>query len=309
MAWNGTFSFLPDRTANVDLYKAIDANNWTDNLKQLWANMQVITGNGTSAPTDDMEGMNSRIVDLEAVGIHTFRNGLELANASDADHDITVAAGACSSSDNGTALVLASAITKRIDAAWAAGTNNGGLFSGTVANSTWYAVHLIKKDADGTIDAGFDTSLTAANKPAGYTAYRRIGFVVTDGSGNLRGFIQHGSKFHYKSPTLDVDTTTGTTATTHALASVPSGKRFRVGCNVFIECGGVDTYVYLSCPDLTDMAPAANAAPLAHISERDTVKTAYLETLTNTSQTIRARAANDTTTIRIAPLWFEDSEI
>ena len=125
-----------------------------------------------------------------------FIDGLILSNnVSDADHDIDIAVGVARDSTNVKNLSLTSAITKRIDAAFAAGTGNGGLDTGSVANSTWYHVWLILKDVDGTIDALFSTSATAPTMPTGYTYRRRLGSVLTNGSANIYGFTQFGNKF------------------------------------------------------------------------------------------------------------------
>ncbi len=118
-------------------------------------------------------------------------------NSSDASHDIDFSAGWMYDSTGVYKMLLSSTMTKRIDASWAAGTGNGGLFSGTVANHTWYYCFIIRKDSDGSIDAGFDTSVTAANIPSGYTAYRRVGAFRTDSSANIIGFHQHGIEFWY----------------------------------------------------------------------------------------------------------------
>ena len=106
-------------------------------------------------------------------------------NGSDTAHDIDFTAGRIADTTGAELLVLASAMTKQIDAAWSAGNNQGGLFSGTVATSTTYYCFLIEANADQSIDCGFDTSSTAANIPAGYTKYRRIASFQTDGSANI----------------------------------------------------------------------------------------------------------------------------
>lgn len=127
-------------------------------------------------------------------------SGLELSLDSDTDHDIKIEVGECADSSNAYILKLLSIFTKQIDNTWAVGDDAGGLFSGSVANNTKYYVHLIRKDDDGTIDAGFDTSASAANIPAGYTVRKQLGWVLTDGSANIQNVI-------YK---LDTITTTGT---------------------------------------------------------------------------------------------------
>ena len=106
-------------------------------------------------------------------------------NGSDTDHDIDFSAGRVADSTAASMLILESVMTKQIDSAWTLGNNAGGLFSGTVANSTTYYCFLIQNDTDETIDCGFDTSSTAANIPSGYTKYRRIAQLSTDGSANI----------------------------------------------------------------------------------------------------------------------------
>lgn len=128
---------------------------------------------------------------IAALAASTFPKaiqGLVPSNAADADHDITISTGSAVADDDTTLLELSAAMTKQIDATWAAGNNAGGLFSGTVAADTTYHLFIIEKDSDGSIDAGFDTSVTAANIPAGYTRYRRVASFITDASSNLIAF-------------------------------------------------------------------------------------------------------------------------
>jgi hypothetical protein len=133
-----------------------------------------------------------------------YIDGLILSNdAGDVDHDIAIAAGISRDSTNVIALALAAAITKRLDAAWAAGTGNGGIDTGSIGASAVYYVWLIRKDSDASIDALFSLSATAPTMPAGYTYKRRIGTMLTDGSSNIRGFVQIGDEFIYKSPVQD----------------------------------------------------------------------------------------------------------
>lgn len=125
-------------------------------------------------------------------------NGLITSNnGTDADHDLDITSGVCVDSSNSEFIDLASALTKQIDANWVAGNNAGGFPSTlTLSADTWYAVFVIKH-ADGTVDAGFDTSITATNllSDSGYSFYRRIGWVRTDASSNILGFEQTGPRF------------------------------------------------------------------------------------------------------------------
>ncbi len=72
-------------------------------------------------------------------------------------------------------------------------TGAGGLDNGTIAASTFYAVHAVG-DSFG-LNAGsviISTSLTAPVLPAGYDMFRRIGFIKTDGSTHVLAFRQEG---------------------------------------------------------------------------------------------------------------------
>lgn len=241
--------------------------------------------------------------------------GLGIANNStDSDHDIDIAVGECRSGADSDDLVLSAALTKQIDAAWAAGDDAGGLFDGTVANTTVYHVFLIKKDSDGTIDAGFDTSVTAANIPDGYTAHRRIGSVKTNSSANIRAFSQHEDEFLWSSPTLDVDNSNPGTSAVSQTLEVPTGyvldALFLAGL-----VGGTATtpIVYYSPLDITDLAPSNTVAPLGYnvvvggssggeLSGPHRVRT-------NTSGQIRRRvsASVSDTRVRIVTLGWIDT--
>lgn len=156
----------------------------------------------------------------DSIVLRGYIDGIILSNAADSDHDITFGIGAVTLS-SGLLVSFASALTKQIDATWAAGTNHGGLFSGTVSNATWYHCFIIRKDSDGSLDAGFDTSLTASNIPSGYTAYRRVGSILTNASANIIQFIQRGDEFRWYSTDRQDSTPTLTTTATAFTLSVP----------------------------------------------------------------------------------------
>lgn len=143
-------------------------------------------------------------------------------NSADNEHDIDFSAGRIPSSDGSTVIEMDTALTKQLDSLWVAGDGVGGLFSGAIAADTAYGCFLIKKDSDGSIDCGFDIDKNAANIPVGYTAFRRIGWVVTDSSANIIKFTQRGSYFILKSQVLDInDTTPGTAANALSVTSPP----------------------------------------------------------------------------------------
>ena len=210
---------------------------------------------GVDAVTFDTNGIKTGLGSAFAGAIH----GLTLSNGTDADHDIDIAVGGARDAADIYTMNLSSGLTKQIDAGFAAGTNAGGLFSGTVAIDTWYHTFLIKKDSDGTIDAGFDTSVTAANIPAGYTAYRRIGSVLTDGSSNILGFHQDSNDFHFDTPVQDHSAAFPTGARSSITVSTPLGVETKANIAVSqTEASDNIVYVYVSSLNQPDVAPSAS---------------------------------------------------
>ncbi|MHB1219245.1 MAG: hypothetical protein ACYC1L_13710 [Alphaproteobacteria bacterium] len=226
-------------------------------------------------------------------------------NGADANNDIDVAAGACRDDGNAANIVLASALTKRLDAAWAAGTNQGGLDTGSEANSTWYHVFAIRNPSTLTVDVLFSTSAASPTMPSGYTQKRRLGSVSNDGSGNLLAFVQRGDEFWWKDPPLDVDTANSGSSAVLATLSVPTGVRVKATVSAFVG----DTGLYLSDPDINDEAPSSTAGPLAQIGESTggtaTACHGNAAVWTNTSAQIRRRSGADVA-CRLATLGWRD---
>ncbi len=154
-------------------------------------------------------------------------------NSTDADHDIDFSTGIVMDSV-GDEPIDFTAMIKRIDANWVAGTNQGGFPSAlTIAANTTYHCFVIKDTTNTLEDAGFDTSLTATNLLADatdYTKYRRIGSVITDGSSNIRVFTQVGHDFMYPSAIRDVNVSVLSSTTSRQLYTVtaPLGIKTRV---------------------------------------------------------------------------------
>jgi len=135
-------------------------------------------------------------------------------NSTDANNDIDISAGNIVSSDGSTQIVV-SALTKQLNTTWVAGTNQGGLDTGTKAVSTWYYTYAIYNPTDNIADILFSASPTSPTLPTGYTKSRRIknGFFKTDGSGNIIPFNQYESGWVLGS---------GVTATQQRLVSTTS---------------------------------------------------------------------------------------
>lgn len=235
--------------------------------------------------------------------------GLGLSNnGTDANNDIDIAVGRVGASTGDYNLILTSALTKQLDAAWAVGTNQGGLDAGSKANSTWYHVWLIARVDTHVVDVLFSTSVSSPTMPTNYTKKRRIGAVRTDSSGNLIQFLQYGDNFWWTSPPfLDVDDATlTTTKKDYTLSGVPTGLVIEAILN--IKCTHATTsIVYVSNPNFTNIAPSASALPLGTInSANSNGNVQQVKIMTDTSAQISARATASSTGIRISAIGWTD---
>ena len=224
-----------------------------------------------------------------------YLSGMGLSNATDTAHDITVAVGEVRDNANAVDIVLASAMTKRIDATWASGSGNGGLASGvSIATNTWYHVHAIV--VSGSVDIGFDTSITAANLVANNSAsaFRRIGAVLTDGSANILNFIQDGDEFIFKAQIININATAIGTARVTQAVSAPLGVQTRAILGLVGQVANANNgvRVTLTHPDVTDATPTSQNANNAGENSSDNNGTFASGThivLTNTSSQIAIR--------------------
>ena len=80
------------------------------------------------------------------------------------------------------------------------------------ANNTWYRVFIL--GGSGVTAQGTITTSATPTLPTGYTLYRRIGWVRTDGSGNILSFRQYQQYFEHDTP-----------ITNRALANLPNTTR------------------------------------------------------------------------------------
>jgi hypothetical protein len=115
-------------------------------------------------------------------------------NGADATNDLDIAVGSAASDTSPFYLMqLGSAITKRIDANWAVGTNQGGLDTGAVGNGIYYEWEIQRSDT-GVTDALISLSSTAPTMPANYDRKALIGKMArTAGVNNApRSYSQKG---------------------------------------------------------------------------------------------------------------------
>ncbi|MET4332015.1 hypothetical protein ABIB80_007877 [Bradyrhizobium sp. i1.15.2] len=221
----------------------------TDNTTWEQITVSYVTGNGSFSAADALSVQFARAGDAGGVtsfagntGAFTLSHGL-VASTNDIQFDVSllrgylagltlstagssatfsVAAGVAVDSTNAGFMLLASAYTKTTSA-WAVGTGNGALDTGTIAASTWYHVYQIKRTDTGVVDVLISLSATAPTLPANYTLFRRIGSMVTNGSSQWLKFVQVGDEFLWDTPSTNVNVSNlGTTPTLFGL-SVPIG--------------------------------------------------------------------------------------
>lgn len=232
----------------------------------------------------------------------SYLSGLTLSTAG-SSNTMSIAAGMAMNSTNATSLVLASAFSKTTGA-WVVGTGNGGLDTGTIANSTWYYFYLINNPISGVTDVILSASSSAPTLPSGYTLYRYIGAGLTNGSAQWTSFTQFGDDFYWSTPVLDYSGAGVTTAALLTL-SVPRGRKMKAWLNANGGVGG--QALYLSDPANTDLAPSTTAAPLASVTGTSTTAgaTSAGGVWTNTSAQVRQRSTATTTNYIVTLGWTD----
>lgn len=249
---------------------------------------------------------------LTAIIPRGFIAGLTMSTAGSST-TMSIAAGMAADSTNAVFLSLASAISKTTSA-WAVGTGNGGLDTGSIATSTWYHFYLIRRPDTGVVDVVFSLSASSPTLPTNYTQYRRIGSGRTNGSSQWTSFVQDGDLFQWASPTLDIDVTNpGTSAVSRQLL-VPTGVRVGAIFNygAYDPTNANQVGAYFSDLSTTDLAASATAAPLITSASAGTNNNggyAKLEIMTNTSAQVRSRMtfSGSTSVLKMATLGWRDS--
>jgi hypothetical protein len=157
---------------------------------------------------------------LVAVQMRSFLAGLGMIWVSGSS--FTVSPGTAADSTNTVMITLNAAMTKTLSA-WAAGSGNGGLDTGTIAAGAWYHMFVIRNPTTLAVDVLFSASATAPTLPSGYTQFRRVGSNFTQSS-LFQKFTQLGDDFQY-APDSYLNISNGTVPTSPTLVplTVPSG--------------------------------------------------------------------------------------
>lgn len=208
--------------------------------------------------------------DLAQRDIPSFIAGLTYANnGADATNDLDIAVGVALDATGIYLMRLASTLTKQSDVAWAVGSGNGGLDTGSVGNSDYY-IWLIARSDTGVVDALYSLSSTAPTMPANYDFKRLIGWFKRVG-GTIVTFHTYeteggGLEMNWDVPTLDINlANTLTTARRTDAPKVPLNFSTVAHINVQINDAASGQTAWICCPDQTDAAPSGTAAPLGNL--------------------------------------------
>ena len=176
-------------------------------------------------------------------GVKYLTNPITMSNGTDTDHDIDFTAGnAIFSGGDGQAAV--SALTKELDATWAAGDAAGGLADAlTIAADTTYYCFALSNTAGTSTDIGYDTSSTATNLladvavvAAGLTKYSFIENIITDSSANIIQFQHYTEKDRseviYDDPIVDRTKSDLSTGDNTIALTVPPSRIARIVVNI-----------------------------------------------------------------------------
>lgn len=237
-----------------------------------------------------------------------YLTGLTLSNnATDATNDIDISDGCCRDDADVADMILASALTKRLDATWAVGTNQGGLDEGSIADDVYF-VWLIKRSDTDVVDVLLSASDTSPTMPVNYDSKRRIGAIIRRASAIL-GFIQDGDLFRLKTSILDVNTTGPGTSSVASTVTIPDTQVDWYG-NVEVTAGATDTYLYLRDSGADDEQPSTSSPPLfslrANAGDVNGIGPVRVRANESSQITWRSSFSSGSTTVRMATLgWFD----
>ncbi len=299
-AFRAMMAQVADWRVNTPLDDTASWNNEDDDTKTF------------SFSGEDIPTATDRVINIEDLYtlIQTpprgYISGLTTSNnVSDATNDIDIAVGMATDSTNADLMVLASALTKRLDAAWAVGTGNGGLDTGVIDNAS-YHVHLIKRLDTGVVDALFSLSATSPTLPDDYDVFRRI-CSIRRRAAAIVTFSQRGDEFLYDDPLLDVSTSSLGTTAALLNVGVPDG----INVDALLRCRGTNAAgwsVLISSPNVTNQAPSGTLAPLCDIGgTAGTGDRATIRVRTNTSSEVRARSSIANTELQISCYGYIDT--
>lgn len=216
-----------------------------------------------------------------------FRVGGSVSIAS--TNSVSVASGKWRSVADDSDIILASSMTKVLQSSgsWAAGSGGNGLFNGSAAVSTWYHVFVIRNTSTGAVDVGFDTSVSAANIPNGWSAYRRVGAFFNQSSGGILPFIQEGSRVRFLLPQFNINNTSLLNPVLITV-TVPPGVKCLAQVNMVVGTQNATGIAYVYSPDETDRNSAGFGSAFGG---NGFLSGGQMDVMTNTASQLFCRAS------------------
>lgn len=237
--------------------------------------------------------------------VRDYFDGFTMSTAG-ASATMTVGAGQCADSSNSEMLTLLSSLGKTTSA-WAVGSGNGGLDTGTIANSTWYHFYAIRRPDTGVVDVVFSTNASSPTLPTNYTQHRYIGSGKTNGSSQWTLFTQIGNTVLWDAAVVSFDAVNPGTAAVLRTVETPLGVKTlaKISCGV----GGFTTsnlHAVFSSPDVSDQAPSSGGTAaltgfnsIGAATSSNAWMIAEQDIRTNTSSQIRTRLSASAAADRI----------
>ena len=213
-----------------------------------------------------------------AVAIPNYIGGLTLSTAG-SSATFGIATGGATDTTNAVIMALTSAYTKTTSA-WAVGTGNGSLDTGTIAVSTWYHVYIIQSTA-GVVDVLISTSATSPTLPSGYSYKRRIGSMRTNGSSQWYGFTQVQNNFTWAVPFDDWQYPALPGSATLKAMTVPTSINVVALLNVALDQGPATAYMTVWSPSQSQ--PTTPTLVLMLLTTSSPAVACQIQVLTNTS--------------------------
>lgn len=181
---------LLDDTTNTQARTTLDAeqkaNSLTEKSSVVANDKFIIADSEDSNNSKKVSYSNFLLASQTQKGLSILNKPITIANnSSDSEHDIDFSTGVINF-DDGTGQAVATALTKKLDASWVAGTSQGGLDTGSIAANTWYYCFAIYNPTTSTADFLFSASYSSPTLPSGYTKKEYRGAVFTDASSNIR---------------------------------------------------------------------------------------------------------------------------
>lgn len=230
---------------------------------------------------------------LDPTAVRNYISGFTMS-AAGSSSTFSVNAGTATDSGNVALISVGSNFTKTTGS-WVLGSGNGSLDTGTIAASTTYHLHAMRRSDTGVTDFCTSLSATACTTggaiPAAYTQFRRVGSMITDTSSQWVGFFSDGGDFTFLNYSLSSNqiTNPGTTSFFQTMP-IPSGVRMRAkfGAWYFATSASASGQVLFTDPSSTDVSSGGAIFSLGALIIGSSLNASgFFQVTTNTSRQIR----------------------